>query len=198
VVPNGIELRPLVENDLLTSERARFCLVAGFRPWKNHAMLVEACDVLVRKGVELEVVLVGDGPGRAAIEQEILQRGLERHVRFTGWLRDPLPTISGCHVNMNLSTHESSPNAVLEGMMLGRPSIVTDVGGNKELIEHGVNGLVVPSGDVGALVSAMEHLIRNRRLAVDLGLAARDLVAERFSIDAMVLGMDRCIAEVLE
>jgi glycosyltransferase involved in cell wall biosynthesis len=197
VVYNGIELEPLVPSDIADAEVVRFCLVAGLRPWKNHRLLVEAAVRLEARGVPFEVVLVGDGPCRETVEHQIREHGLQDRFVLMGWQQDPLPVIRSCHVNLNVSTFESLSNAVIEGMMTGRASIVTDVGGNPELIRDRVRGLVVPSGDPEALAQAMESLATDPGTAVRLGLEARHWVEEHLAMDRMVEGMSRCIDEAL-
>ncbi len=89
-------------------------------------------------------------------------------------------------MNLNLSSRESLSNSVMEGMMQGRPSIVTDVGGNTELVRHNVEGRVVPYGEVEKLVSEMVFLMNNRDTAVGYGTMARERIEQHFTMKVMV------------
>ena len=74
---------------------------------------------------------------------------------------------------------------MLEAMATACPIVVTAVGGNTELIQHEVTGLVVPPDDAPALRAAIEHLLADRALASRLGAAARELARQRYSVKAM-------------
>jgi len=163
-----------------------FSLVAGFRPWKGHAFLIDAVEELAKRGLDFSVLLVGDGPTRVEVEGDVARRGLERFVVFTGWQVDPALYLRRAHVNLNLSSHESLPNAVMEGMALGLPSIVTRVGGNPELVEDGVHGKVVDYGNIRQLADAMAFMIHNREIAMEYGHRARERMLTDFSVERMV------------
>jgi len=84
------------------------------------------------------------------------------------------------------SRAEGMSNALLEYMAAGRPIVATAVGGNTELVEHGVHALLVPPDDPGALARAIDRLLADRPLACRMGAAARRRARERFGRESMV------------
>jgi len=98
-----------------------FVMVAGLRPWKGHPFLIDAVERLIRRREGFRVRLVGDGPERSRIEELVVAKGLREIIGFYGWKEDPLPLLSAAHVSLNLSSHESLSNSVMEGMVLGKP-----------------------------------------------------------------------------
>lgn len=153
---------------------------------KGQLLLLEAVGQLVRKGIDIELVLAGDGEMRSAIERLIVQRKLESQVRITGW-------ISGDQVREEIlaaralvlpSFAEGLPVVIMEAMALRRPVLTTYVAGIPELVEHGRHGWLFPAGDAAALATALEECLATpvARLA-SMGEAARDRVLKRHAID---------------
>ncbi len=154
---------------------------------KGQLLLVEAVSRLVGEGVEVDLVLAGDGEMRAAIEARIRQRDLGRHVRITGW-------IDGAQVRDELlasralvlpSFAEGLPVVIMEAMALGRPVVSTFVAGIPELVRDGEDGWLVPAGDLDALVTALRDCLATS--AAELarrGSLARLRVLELHDVDA--------------
>ena len=151
---------------------------------KGQVILIEAAGRLAAEGVAFELILVGDGPMRGEIEDAIQRLGLGERVTLLGWA-------SGSEVQRQLlsaralvlpSFCEGLPVAIMEAFALGRPVISTYVAGIPELVEHGVNGWLVPAGSVDALVSCMREAIEApvERLE-QMGLNGARRVAEHHS-----------------
>ena len=82
------------------------------------------------------------------------------------------------------SLSEGSPNAIMEYMAAGLPTVATDVGGNAELVEHEVTGLVVPSNDEQQLAAAIDRLLRSPALAAQYGNTARERAFAEYGVEA--------------
>lgn len=153
---------------------------------KGQLLLVEAAHLLVRKGIEFEVVLAGDGEIRADVERLIARYGLARQVRITGWLSSDQvrEEILAARGSVLPSFSEGLPVVIMETMALRRPVLTTYVGGIPELVRPGVDGWLFPAGDVDALAAAIEDSLSR---SVDelrvMGEAAYVRVLERHSID---------------
>lgn len=145
--------------------------VARLVPWKGIDGLLRALARLP----ELRLVLVGDGPQRAALEQLASALGLAGRVRFAG-TRDARATaalLAASDIFVLNSTYEGLPHVVVEAMQLGVPVVATAVGGTPELIRDGVNGRLIPAGDDDALVAALAALAADPALRQRLAQAAR-------------------------
>jgi glycosyltransferase involved in cell wall biosynthesis len=144
----------------------------------------------VRKGQRVCGWLIGDGPLRAALERDIDALGLRERVRISGLVQDVRPLVAACDAMAITSTTETFSLAALEAMALGKPLLMTDVGGAREQVRHGHNGWLVPVGDVQAMAGALARWLEpNARAAMGQRAAAE--VRERFELAGMVHGFER-------
>ena len=158
-------------------------IVATLRSWKGHRYLVEALPA------NAMLVVVGDGPQRAALEAQAGKLG--DRVRFAGNQRDVVPWLQALDIFALPSyANEGVPQALLQAMLVGLPCVTTDVGSIGELALADVTALVVPPQEVGALRAALERLMRDAALRTRLGEAARRHCAERFSYERMLDRME--------
>jgi glycosyltransferase involved in cell wall biosynthesis len=139
----------------------RLVCVGRLAEQKGQLLLVEAAGVLAPRGVDLEVVLVGDGPMRGPIERRIAELGLRGRVRLAGWMGPEgiRAEILGSRALVLPSFAEGLPVVLMEALALGRPVISTYVAGIPELVEPGACGWLVPAGSVEALADAMEEAL---------------------------------------
>lgn len=169
--------------------------VAEFRPEKKQEDLLRACEVLYRQGYPIRLVLVGDGPGRKHSEQLARELGIERIVHFRGRVKDVRPALSAADIFALPSVAvETFSNAALEAMAMGRPVVLTDIGGAAEMVSEGVNGFLVPPGDTSALVEKLEILVTDKAARKTMGERARELVGDRFSFEAMLEQYEKLLA----
>ncbi len=143
------------------ADAPRLVCVGRLCEQKGQLLLVEACALLKERGVDFELVLAGDGEMRAEVEAQIALRGLQSHIRITGWIssdrvRDELLAARALVLP---SFAEGLPVVIMEAMALRRPAITTYVAGIPELVRSGVDGLLVPPGDVDALADAIAQLL---------------------------------------
>lgn len=168
-------------------------IVATLRSWKGHRYLVEAAHALSRQwGVDrVRLVIVGDGPQRAALEQQVADLALGPVVRFTGDQADVLPWLHGLDAFALPSTgNEGVPQALLQALACALPVVTTAAGAIAELARDGVTALVVPAHDVPALAAAIARLRADPALAERLGQAGCERVRERFGSEAMLTAME--------
>ncbi len=166
-------------------------LCAVMRPEKAHGDLLHAIDHMRRAGLRVKCLLIGDGPERGHIEAKIRVLGLEDHVHITGFQADVRPAIAACDVMTIVSHHvETFSIAALEAMSMGKPMVMSRIGGADEQIDHGKNGYLFAKGDIGALVDALTQL-QHRPHAEAMGQRARQTVEQHFSLDVMVAAYDR-------
>lgn len=172
-------------------------LCSVLRPEKAHGDLLAALARLRARGIAAKALFIGDGPERQRIEQTATRLGLKSCVRITGFESDVRPFVTSCDV-MTLVSHavETFSMAALESMSLGKPLVLSDLGGAREQVTHGEHGFLFQPGDIAALTLHLEALT-SRPLRLELGAAAARRVRELFTVQAMTSRFTHCIGALL-
>lgn len=160
-------------------------ICAVLRPEKAHTDLLEAVAGLHVVGQYWKVLIVGDGPLRAVVEDRIRTLGLEGDVVITGYQSDVRNAIAASDVVTLVSTTEAFSIATLEGMAMGKGLVMSDVGGAREQVTEGVNGYLFPPADVGELADRLSRCW-DRAMQAAMGNASRARVEADFSQQRMV------------
>lgn len=136
-------------------------MVGRLSPEKAPTVLLDAVAMLLRKGVRIELQIVGDGPSRRDIERRIGELRLGNCVHLLGWQSSTeiAARMQQCRALVLPSFAEGLPVVLMEALALGRPVVTTWVAGIPELVEQGRNGWLVPPGSAEALASAMEQVL---------------------------------------
>lgn len=156
---------------------------------KNQKLLVEAFSKIALKYTEYIVEIYGDGPLKEELQRQIDSSGLNKRVLLMGRKDRVRDYVKDASIFVLPSNSEGMPNALLEAMALGIPSIATDcpIGGSAFIIRDHENGLLLPMNDADALAQALAELIQNRVLAEKLGRNGRkvteDFAAEKVSAE---------------
>jgi glycosyltransferase involved in cell wall biosynthesis len=150
---------------------------------KNQGLLLRA---VAKTGLQARVVIVGDGPEAAALRDLAKSLDLETRVRFLGHCDDVHRLLPAFDVFALPSLSEGMSNTLLEAMAAGVPPVVSDVGGNCEIVRDGVEGMVFRSDDEAALATQLSKIGADADLRGRLGRASRARVMESFDIRAMV------------
>src|SRR5215212_1946218 len=154
--------------------RPRVLFVGRFAPQKGVRALVAAAGLLEDESAQ--VLLVGDGPERPALEREAERLGVGGRLHFVGFLaHDRLPAVMS-HADLLVlpSLYEELGTVLLEAMQAGLPIVASKTGGIPDVIEDGVNGMLVPPGDPKAIALAIDRLLANRDLARRLSEEAQE------------------------
>jgi glycosyltransferase involved in cell wall biosynthesis len=168
---------------LNTSESTPVALFTGrLHRDKGLEHLVRAWQVVTRRWRHARLWLVGDGPDRGRLVDLVHELQLRGKVVLPGLFSDPQALLAAADVFVLPSQQEGMSIAVLEAMAAGLPVVVSDIPGNRPLVEHEEHGLLVPYGDPHALARAIERLFAARQLARALGAAARSRVEREFSV----------------
>ena len=195
VVYNGVAPLPFVAAD--SRERLRRQLgfgtddfvvgtVGRFDPIKNLPMLISAFAEVATEQPRLRLLLVGDGPERAAIERRVAECGLGTRVVMTGY-RDDARRLKAClDLFVLASFSEGTSMALLEAMAASVPVAVTDVGGNPEIVVAGESGWIVPSGDARALADVFRQALAQPEQLRRFGDAGRRRFEHRFTFAGML------------
>jgi glycosyltransferase involved in cell wall biosynthesis len=167
---------------------------------KGVGVLVDAARLL-RQKVDVRVALVGepDAGNPATVTSSTIQGWVQEGIiEWWGWQTDMRNVYTNCHVVTLPSFGEGVPTVLLEAAACARPIVTTDVAGCRDVVENGVNGLLVPPNDAPALAVALGKLIDDPALRIRMGAMGRQRVLEKFTnahINAATLEVYRALLE---
>ena len=164
-------------------------IVASLHERKGHAVLLEALALLARDGVAPLCLAAGTGPEGQALQDLATRLGVGTRLRWLGQLRDVRTVLAAADVVVMPSLAEGLGVAAIEAMAAGRAVVASAVGGLPELIDDGVQGLLVAPRDPTALAAALRRCLDDGELRARLG-AAGQIRAEAFSTAAMARGTE--------
>ncbi len=206
-VPLGLDLKPFVRTDAdpewlprklgLTPGTLLVGIVARLVPIKNHLCFLKAARVIAGKMDNVCFLIIGDGELRERLEQKTREFGLESKVVFMGFQHNLTKIYSGLDVVTLSSFNEGLPVALIEAMAAGKPVVSTDVGGVRDLILDGDNGLLVPSDDHRALALAIMYLLAKPRRREMMGKAGRRKAYPLFDKNRLLEDIDRLYRSLL-
>ena len=188
-IPNGIRLEPFqAATPVPASQRIPGIVMASrLSRQKDHATLLRAVAVLKERGLTPPVLIAGHGKPRyrRPLEQLCSSLGLDGQVRFLGLCRNVPELLLGHRISVLATHYEGMPLALIEGMAAGCVAIGSAVPGVRELLHHGVDGLLVPESDPVALADALGNALADDALADRLGAAGREAAMSRHSRELM-------------
>jgi glycosyltransferase involved in cell wall biosynthesis len=161
---------------------------------KGFADLISACRLLKPRGRDFVCEIIGEGPLEAALQSQITREGLESSVKLVGPQTQSQIALRLAHATIFVlpCTREEGggmdnlPTVIMEAMAAGLPVVSTPLAGVPEMVENDVNGKLVPEHDPEAICAAIEYLIANPEQARRFGDRGRQIVREKFSIEASV------------
>jgi glycosyltransferase involved in cell wall biosynthesis len=208
VLLNGIDHRAFRRDATRVREaRLRFGLADGeigigavgrLEPQKRFDLLIAAFERIGQSRPSARLLIAGDGSLKQALQAQIDARQLGTCCRLLGQVDDVPLFHHAIDVFVQSSTYEGTPNVVLEAMALETPVVATDVGGTVELVTQGREGLIVPPGDVEALVSAMNQVLLDGSAARARVAAARRRVETDLSFESRVRALEGIYLELAE
>jgi glycosyltransferase involved in cell wall biosynthesis len=192
VIPNGIEVE---QSDPASLDlRAELGLdpstplvgtVGRLSPQKAPEVFVRACAMVNRELPEARFVLIGDGPLAPVIDREVATAGLGGRFCHLRGLLGATTVMSQFDVFALASRYEGGPYAPLEAMRAGTPVVLTNVVGNRDTVEDGRSGILVPPDDPGALAAAMLRVLSDEHLRKKLAEAGQARISTRFDVRMM-------------
>jgi glycosyltransferase involved in cell wall biosynthesis len=160
--------------------------VGPFKPQKNLGDFLEAAVLVRRERPDARFLIVGDGQGRSALEEQRRRSDLERCVFMPGWRWDIADILRRTEVFVLTSLWEGLPRALVEAMSAGVPSVVNDVDGCRDVIRDGRNGFLTPPGRPDLTAARILALLRDPAAAGLIGERARASIGDEFDLDGMV------------
>lgn len=155
--------------------------IARFDPIKNHTMMLRAFALVLEQQPNTTLIIVGDGEERENIEACIKQLNLVNKVILTGYQTKPQNYLALMDIYLLSSFSEGTSMTLLEAMSIGKPCVVTNAGGNPEVIAHGENGFVTPNDDANEFAKRLVEIITANTNAHELGKISKKRFEEIFS-----------------
>jgi glycosyltransferase involved in cell wall biosynthesis len=154
-------------------------------PLKNVEALLNAIALLRDNGIHVEADIAGSGPSEPSLRSLAESLGLGDRVHFLGWRPDTRELLASWNLLVISSNEESFPMTALEAMAAARPVIASRVGGLAEIVVDGVTGKLIPPGGVETLAASIAELVRDRRLADQMGVEGWKRIKAHFSTQLM-------------
>ena len=201
VIPNGLVLSRFT--DLAAPEQhnvrtQRVGVVANLRTVKNLDLFVQAAKAIAESHPGSQFLLAGEGETRPELEALIESLGIQSRCQLLGRVDDVPKFVGSLDVAVLCSSSEGAPNAITEYMAAARPIVATSVGGNAELIEDEIHGLLVLSGSVEHLTAAIARLLDDRTLAAKLAGNARERAIREYSVETYARRYESFYSELLQ
>ena len=182
----GVDPLALTANSRRSFETLPLHLVCIGRlvPAKGHQILLEAMQLLQQRGIQLRATLIGGGAAMGPLKRFVAERGLADLVSFTGPLshEDALTHLRSADIFALASFAEGIPVAIMEAMAMGIPCVSTTIAGIPELIQSGVDGLLVAPSNVKAFADALELLLVDDDYRRRLGERARARIIDQYNL----------------
>lgn len=192
VVYNGINKVTVNQSPMTIREQYKlpshafiFGTVARLDPIKNQLMMIEAFAKAMSEKQDAFLMIVGDGEMRTELENKVDELKIRRKVIFTGYIPFPGNIINAFDIFLLSSLSEGASMTLLEAMSLSKPCIVTDAGGNNELILNGYNGIVTENQNTVAYSEAIISMYSDKDLQKQYSEASLERFVNTFSVDKM-------------
>jgi glycosyltransferase involved in cell wall biosynthesis len=200
VIPNGVDIAQFAPGDRsaarhsfeLPADALVIGIVGRFGPFKRHAVLLDAFDLLARQFPSLHLLIAGTGGSE---EQRVSDRAAASphrdRIRLAGYQADPRACYRALDLLAVPSTNEGMSNAALEAMASGVPVLGNAGCGHEQIVTHDADGVIADLASADALAAQLRLLLSSPVRLSELGLAARKKIETHFSIEHMVSGYER-------
>ncbi len=193
-VPNGIDLSRFEHADRDATRRrlgfnASTLLIGAvgrMEAPKGFPYFIQAIPRVLQRIPSAHFVIAGDGELRSSLELEAQRVGVADRTHFIGFQRDIPNILAALDIFAQPSLWEGLPVSLIEALAAGKPIVASDIEGNREIVDDGVTGVIVPPADSRALADALVDLALRPERAQHLGRNARHAAKERFSEERMV------------
>lgn len=153
---------------------------------KDPLFTIRLADRIRNAGLDFRLLLIGDGSLRKDCERMIEELKIDKHVLLLGMRADVRKIIHDIDIVLLFSKWEGLPISVIEAMFAGKPVVASNVGGIKELIDHGKNGYLLDDFHMESGVAYISDLIHDAKLRETMGMTGRSMACSRFTLDRMV------------
>ncbi|MEM0340572.1 MAG: glycosyltransferase family 4 protein [Acidilobaceae archaeon] len=199
VIPNGVDSEKYSPPEREPEEN-RIVFVGRLVHRKGVHVLISAIPQILNEVRDLEVVIVGEGYMKTVANLLSKLIGVSKRVKLLGWLpeSEKIKVLKNSKVAVAPSIYnECFGITAIEAMAVGRPVVASRVGGLKEVVEHGVTGLLVSPGSKKELVEAVTLLLQDEKLRREMGRRARETVEKKYSWNVVVEDIIKVYDEVM-
>lgn len=209
-IPTGIDLNRFSRTAAKAGDTTRAMLgipadalvigiAATLRSWKGHDYLLEAYTGLANEFPSAHLLIVGDGPRRQHLMERIAATGLDSRIHLIGH-REDIPDVLAAMDLFALPSYanEGVPQAIMQAMAMELPVVSTTVGSIDEAVADGVTGYLIEPKNTALLGEKLTKLLGDAELRHQMGKAGRDRAQARFSLDAMLDGMEKVFYQAID
>jgi glycosyltransferase involved in cell wall biosynthesis len=207
VIRNGVDLPRLNRAQQAGPIRREFgipddapiiTVLARLNEMKGIEYFLDAAPAVLSLFPKTRFLIVGDGPARADLQAYAEGKGIGNATTFTGFRMDVPDFLKETSISVLPSLSEGLSNVLIESMAAGVAVVATNVGGNPEIVDDGITGILVPPRDAGAIGHAITELLANPDALARMGYAGRDRIERRFSMERAVHETQRLYTSLLE
>lgn len=205
VIPNGVVIPERESSEVLERTRTRYglrrsapiILGAGrLTELKNFPVLIDAVASLRAEGIDCQLLIAGDGPLRDTLMQRILERELVGTAFLPGHIDDLPLLMQAADVFVLPSQWEGLPLVLLEAMASGLPAVGSRIAGIAEVLDDGVNGLLVEPGDAVGLTVALRRMLTDAGQRAQWAIRGRETIIQRFDFQRVITDLGRLYREL--
>lgn len=185
-----------IDNDVIT-----IGIIGRLVPVKNHEMFLDAIKRLpghLDREFRIRFLIIGDGEKREGLERYAKTLNLNRDIIFCGWQEDMKNVYPDLDIVALTSINEGTPVALIEALAAGKAVVTTNVGGASEVIEDGVSGYLVPSGDAEKFSESLARLIENPEKRAEFGAKGKATVIRKFSKERLIYDIKNIYEEAVK
>jgi len=193
---DGIDLEKFIPS-ATESEKIIISCVGRFEKWKGQQVLVEAAITIVKELPDIKFLFVGTGDNENNIRIQVNNNDLEKYFEFTGHVTNVKDYMEKSTIIVHTSIEpEPFGMVIIEAMALEKPVIATNFGGPLEIIDHEINGFLIPPNSPTILAEYILRLVKNSDLRKQIGKKAREKVIKKFDVRDYVKHIEEVYEEV--
>lgn len=199
VVANGVDPQSFFPCRQNNNDEEYVLYTGGLKARKGLFDLIQCASYVNKTRPGTKFILCGRGPYRKKIENAVAKMGLEKQVVFTGYVsrNDLINLYQNASVQVVPSHYEGMPTVLLEAMSCGLPVVATDIGGNNEVVNSGVNGFLVPPKSPEVMAEAVVRLLDNVSFRENMGKVARNTILMHYTWDKVADRTLECYESVI-
>jgi glycosyltransferase involved in cell wall biosynthesis len=187
-----------LESYLSNFSGTTFISVGRLDTEKHFDHLLNAFSLVKQKRSDFRFLIVGDGPEKDYLEKLSIELNLRNETEFMGYVKGVERFLKISNIFVFASSREGLPVSLMEAMAMEKPVVAYNIRGVRDLVEDGVNGFLVPFGDIEAFADKIIYLMDNPEVAKEMGKRGREKILKEFSLDKVIKDMKKLYKEILE